>query len=61
MKKGFTITFNKAKNVKYSWEIKYIGHKQMVSYFDFGDGKKAILKCANCGKIHWEDLEDKQK
>lgn len=59
MKKGFRITYNNAKNAKYKWEIKYIGHEQVVSYFDFGDGTKAVLKCAKCGATHWEDLEFK--
>jgi len=57
MKKGLTITFDKAKN-KQPWEVKYIGIHQQLSNFDFGTGKIGILKCANCGCIHWKDFEE---
>jgi hypothetical protein len=59
MKKGFKITYNKAKNAKTPWEITWTGDEQIISNIDFGNGDKPILKCVKCGVIHWKDLEGK--
>ena len=58
MKKGFTITFDKNRNPK--WHFKFIGKRQIISYLDFSS-EKGILRCANCKKVLWEDLENGQK
>ena len=59
MIKGFKLTFSKRNKVPL--QIKFIGEKQQLSYFDFGDGQEPIVKCANCGKVHWKDLDYKFK